>query len=68
MARCAGHGEYSHARIALAKDAKLNDVLRQLLPSVEIHGVQEEVPRMHDIFIKVVSAHRPEEVTAGMTE
>ena len=62
------NGEYSHARIRLAKDAKLNEVLRQLLPSVEIHGVQEEVPRMHDIFIKVVSARQPEEVMAGMTE
>ena len=51
-----------------AKDAKLNDVLRQLLSSIEVHGVQEEVPRMHDIFIKVVSEKAPEGVTPGMTE
>jgi hypothetical protein len=35
---------------------------------VEVHGVQEEVPRMHDIFIKVVGETAPEHVTAGMTE
>jgi ABC-2 type transport system ATP-binding protein len=60
--------DYIVARVRLAKETKLNDVLRQLLPSIEIHGVQEEVPRMHDIFIKVVSEHQPEEVTLGMTE
>ncbi|MBK7946250.1 MAG: ATP-binding cassette domain-containing protein [Flavobacteriales bacterium] len=60
--------DYNIARIRLAKDAKLNDVLKQLLPSVEIHGVQEEVPRMHDIFIKVVSEREPEAITKGMTE
>ena len=62
------NGEYSHARVRLAKGSRLNDVLRQLLPTLEIHGVQEEVPRMHDIFIKVVSEHQPEAVAAGMTE
>ena len=62
------NGEYNHARVRLAKDAKLNDVLRQLLPSIELHGVQEEVPRMHDIFIRVVSEHQPEAVAAEMTE
>lgn len=62
------NGEYSHARVRLSPGVKLNDVLRQLLPSVEVHGVQEEVPRMHDIFIKVVSEHAPEQVASGMTE
>ncbi|MBK9174979.1 MAG: ATP-binding cassette domain-containing protein [Flavobacteriales bacterium] len=62
------NGEYSHARVRLAPGVKLNEVLRQLLPSVEIHGVQEEVPRMHDIFIKVVSETQPETVAQGMTE
>jgi ABC-2 type transport system ATP-binding protein len=61
-------GEYSRARIRLGKGAKLNDVLRQLLPTVEVHGVQEEVPRMHDIFIRVVSEREPATVAKGMTE
>lgn len=62
------NGEYSHARVRLSPGVKLNDVLRQLIPSVEIHGVQEEVPRMHDIFIKVVSEHEPRQAVAGFTE
>lgn len=62
------NGEYAHARVRLSKGTKLNDVLRQLLPAVEVHGVQEEVPRMHDIFIRAVSEHHPTAVTAGMTE
>ncbi|MBK8499723.1 MAG: ATP-binding cassette domain-containing protein [Flavobacteriales bacterium] len=60
--------EYTSARVRLARDAKLNDVLRQILPSVDVHGVQEEVPRMHDIFIKAVGERAPEEVIAGFTE
>ncbi|MFN3875603.1 MAG: ABC transporter ATP-binding protein, partial [Flavobacteriales bacterium] len=62
------NGGLSHARVRLAKDASLNDVLRQLLPAVEVHEVQEEVPRMHDIFIRVVSEKAPEAVAPGMTE
>jgi ABC-2 type transport system ATP-binding protein len=60
--------EQSVARVRLAKDATPNALLRQLISGVEIHGVQEEVPRMHDIFIKVVSETSPESVTAGITE
>lgn len=60
--------EHNTARVRLGKGSKLNDVLRQLLPAVEVHGVQEEIPRMHDIFIRAVSEHKPEVVTAGMTE
>ena len=56
------------ARVRLGKGSKLNDVLRQLLPSVELLGVHEEIPSMHDIFIKVVSEKAPETVTQGMTE
>jgi ABC-2 type transport system ATP-binding protein len=61
-------GEYGTARIRLGKGSNLNDVLRQLLPAVQVRGVQEEIPRMHDIFIRVVSETTPEHVTAGMTE
>jgi ABC-2 type transport system ATP-binding protein len=61
-------GEHSMARIRLAKDASTNTLLRQLVSGVEVHGVQEEVPRMHDIFIRVVSEQEPTTVTAGMTE
>lgn len=59
---------YRVARIRLPEKGSVNQVLRQLLGAVEIRGVQEEVPRMHDIFIRVVSEIEPEKVTAGMTE
>jgi ABC-2 type transport system ATP-binding protein len=61
-------GEYSVAKVKLGKGSTVNDVLRAVITAVEVHGVQEEVPRMHDIFIKVVGETAPEHVTAGMTE
>ncbi len=60
--------DYSVARVRLGKGSSTNDVLRQLLPAVEVHGVQEEIPRMHDIFIRVVNENQPAHVTADMTE
>jgi ABC-2 type transport system ATP-binding protein len=60
--------EYSSCRVKLTKGSTVNDVLRQVIGAVEVHGVQEEIPRMHDIFIRVVSEKNPEQVTAGMTE
>ncbi|HQX31859.1 MAG: ATP-binding cassette domain-containing protein [Flavobacteriales bacterium] len=62
------HGENATARVRLGKGSTVNDVLRQLLPAVEVHGVHEEIPRMHDIFIRVVSERDPSVVTPGMTE
>lgn len=56
------------ARVRLTKGMNLNKVLAQLLPAVEIHGVQEEIPRMHDIFIRAVSEQEPALVPADMTE
>lgn len=44
----------------------MNQVLRQLLPAVEVHGVQEEIPRMNDVFIRAVNANTT--VPADMTE
>jgi ABC-2 type transport system ATP-binding protein len=61
-------GEHSVARVRLAPGSGPNALLRQLVGTVEVRGVQEEVPRMHDIFIRVVSEHEPATVTAGMTE
>jgi ABC-2 type transport system ATP-binding protein len=61
------HGKGT-ALITLGKGSTPNDLLRQLLPAVEIHGVREEIPGMHDIFIRVVGEKAPGQVTAGMTE
>ncbi|MEZ4738884.1 MAG: ATP-binding cassette domain-containing protein [Flavobacteriales bacterium] len=65
---CTEGADYSKARVRLAKGSTVNQVLRQLLPAIEVHGVQEEIPGMHDIFIRVVSEKQPESVTSGMTE
>ena len=59
---------HSVARIRPTKGMTLNKVLAQLLPAVEIHGVHEEIPRMHDIFIRAVSEQEPALVPADMTE
>jgi ABC-2 type transport system ATP-binding protein len=56
------------ALITLGKGSTPNDLLRQLLPAVSITGLREEIPTMHDIFIRVVSEKAPEQITAGMTE
>lgn len=60
-----GHGT---ALITLSNGSTPNDLLRQLLPAVSITGLHEEIPSMHDIFIRVVSEKAPDHVTPGMTE
>ena len=65
---CKEDGQHCTARVKLLHGADLNAVLRNVLPAVTILGAQEEVPRMHDIFIRVVSEKEPSLVTSGMTE
>ena len=60
--------EFSNARVKLTKGSTLNDVLRQIITAVEVHGVEEEIPRMHDVFIRVVGAKDPQTIPADMTE
>ncbi|MEZ4761530.1 MAG: ATP-binding cassette domain-containing protein [Flavobacteriales bacterium] len=59
---------YSTARVKLGPGSNLNDVLKQVVHGVEVHGVQEEIPSMHDVFIRVVSEHDPATVGSDMTE
>lgn len=56
------------ARVKLLHGATLNMVLAATLPAVELLGAREEVPRMHDIFIRAVGNVPPEKVASGMTE
>lgn len=58
------HEEFTRARVKLAGGVGLNDVLRAILPVVEVHGVQEEIPRMHEVFIRAVGENTPEVVKA----
>jgi ABC-2 type transport system ATP-binding protein len=56
------------ARVKLLHGAKLNNVLGATIHAVDYIGAHEEVPRMHDIFIRAVSETTPEAITSGMTE
>ncbi|MEO8066191.1 MAG: ABC transporter ATP-binding protein [Flavobacteriales bacterium] len=58
----------SVSRVQLGKGDTLNDVLKQVLPSVKIHGVQEEVPSMNEVFIRAVGGDIAAPVPKDMTE
>ena len=56
------------ARVKLLHGATLNHVLAATLPVAQITAVREEVPGMHEIFIRAVSATEPAAVATGTTE
>jgi ABC-2 type transport system ATP-binding protein len=64
------HEEVDHntARVKLLHGADLNTVLRSLIVKVAVKGVNEEIPRMHDIFIRVVGETVTAAVPSDMTE
>jgi ABC-2 type transport system ATP-binding protein len=47
-------GDWNKARVKLLNNNSLNDMLRVILPEVQIHSVNEVIPSMHDIFIAKV--------------
>ena len=58
--------DHCTARVKLQHGATLNTLLRSLIATVEVQGVVEEVPRMHDVFIKAVKGREaaiPEDMT-----
>lgn len=46
--------EFIRARVKLAEHKSPNDLLRAIVPEVEVFGLTEEIPSMNDIFIKQV--------------
>ncbi|MBK9076975.1 MAG: ATP-binding cassette domain-containing protein [Flavobacteriales bacterium] len=60
--------DMSVARVRIAKDGTLNQVLKQVLTAVEVRGVHEEIPSMHDVFIRAVGDNDPANVKADMTD
>lgn len=42
------------ARIKLTEGASVNDLLKTVIPVVQVHSLNEVIPSMNDIFIKVV--------------
>lgn len=61
-------GTQCTARVKLLHGATLNQVLAATLPAAQITGVREEVPGMHEIFIRAVSDKDPQSVSTGNTE
>jgi ABC-2 type transport system ATP-binding protein len=57
------------AHVKLLKDNSLNDLLRTVMPVVEIEAVHEIIPSMHDIFIQAVTENdEPKEKEGGSDE
>ena len=61
-------GELCTARVRLMHNATVNNVLAATMPVAQILGVREEVPSMHEIFIRAVSHVDPAQVSTGNTE
>ncbi len=47
-------GELKTAKVKLINHQSPNELLKAIVPHVEVHGLQELVPSMNDIFIKQV--------------
>jgi ABC-2 type transport system ATP-binding protein len=58
-------GEFKLARVKLTSGNTPNDLLKSLIPHVEIHELNEEIPSMNDVFIQRVNEiNETEEVVA----
>ncbi|MFT3740477.1 MAG: ATP-binding cassette domain-containing protein [Breznakibacter sp.] len=44
----------ANLEVKLPSGVSINDLLKQLLPVTEIHGIREILPSMNDVFIQVV--------------
>ncbi len=53
------------ARVRNLGSGSTNDLLAALLPNVTVHSFREVIPGMSDIFIKVVSGEKQNEVKEG---
>jgi ABC-2 type transport system ATP-binding protein len=47
------------ARIRLPREATANDLVMKLIPHISLHGLNEVIPSMNDIFIQTVTGNRP---------
>lgn len=61
-------GNLCTARVKLLHGARLNNVLAATLPVAQLRSVHEEIPSMHEIFIRAVSDKDPGQVAMGTTE
>jgi ABC-2 type transport system ATP-binding protein len=54
-------GEFNQAKVKLSKGTTPNQLLQALIPHVEIHELNEEIPSMNDVFIQRVNEINNEE-------
>lgn len=54
------HGHEQTARIQVDEGQSINQVLSYLISKVEIIGLQEVIPSIHDIFVKMVTSPNPD--------
>lgn len=47
-------GKFQSAKVKLLNNKTPNDLLKALIPHVEIHALHEEIPSMNDVFIQRV--------------
>ncbi|MCX6248752.1 MAG: ABC transporter ATP-binding protein [Bacteroidetes bacterium] len=57
--------EHLKARIRIPAEATPNDLIRQVIPHVMIHSVNEIIPSMNDIFIRTVTSQHPDPSTSS---
>ncbi len=55
-------------RLKLSPHANVNGLLNELIHKVEIKGLQEYLPGMHEIFVNLVKSDGNAQVSAGYTE
>jgi ABC-2 type transport system ATP-binding protein len=48
-------GKFNLAKVRLLNNKTPNDLLKALIPHVEIHALHEEIPSMSDVFIARVN-------------
>ncbi|MBD81041.1 MAG: ABC transporter ATP-binding protein [Crocinitomicaceae bacterium] len=48
-------GKLNVAKVKMLNNKTPNDLLKALIPHVEIHGLHEEIPSMNDVFIQRVN-------------
>jgi ABC-2 type transport system ATP-binding protein len=57
--------EHKNIKVKINTGYTANDLIRHILPKVDLHGFQEELPTMNDIFIKTVTGKYPVELEKG---
>jgi len=54
-----------HLKIKINDDVTANDLIGKILPYVQLHGFQEVIPSMNDIFIKTVTGKYPQDISTA---